>query len=111
MKKVLVYLVATVLIPILGMAWWFTAIGKNANIDQSLTQAPVPVRIILFLLVLMLSINVAFGPTIYAFWRNKIGRSPILALNVICLLFGFFPSLWLWIWAICGKRRPLREIY
>jgi hypothetical protein len=106
MKKVLLYLLGTIVVPLLVIIWWRTVIGEHETFDYWLHEAPVPIRIIAFLVMLMLAVIVGFGPTIYAIWRKKISWAPILALNAICLVFGFFPSLWLWIWAICGKTRP-----
>ncbi len=64
MKKVLLYLLGTIVVLVLGIVWWCTVIGENKTPDQWLNEAPVPIRIIAFLLTLMLAVNVCFGPTI-----------------------------------------------
>jgi hypothetical protein len=115
MKKALIYLVTTVLIPIVGMTCWIGGNGGSAQAQAWFEQAPDALRIVLVLLILSLSINVLFGPTIYAFWRNKVSRGPIFALNIIFvilgLMLGLFPTgFWLWIWAIRGARGQNRKV-
>jgi len=96
------YLLFTLVLPFGLMLLLFPSIVNNS---------PLWAKVALIFVGLPLFINVAFGPSIFAFWHKKKSRRLILSINILVTIASIsmggigIPGFLIWIWAFKGRKQ------